>query len=87
MSQLLTGVERALADAVPDHVRESEIAEAERRIAVLSFVREYLVLDEVYRLGEFDLRFADLLPDDPPFDCGCVSASTVRAATALETSV
>ena len=48
----------------PDSVVAGEISRAERRIEVLTFIREYIVADEVYRLGEFDLRFADLLPDE-----------------------
>ena len=48
----------------PDSVFEGEISRAERRIEVLIFIRDYIVVDEVYRLGEFDLRFADLLPDE-----------------------
>jgi hypothetical protein len=48
----------------PDSVLVGEISRAERRIEVLTFIREYIVADEVYRLGEFDLRFADLLPDE-----------------------
>ena len=35
---------------------------------VLTFVREYILADEVCRLGEFDLRFADLLPDDDDWE-------------------
>jgi hypothetical protein len=55
----------------PKAVLESEIGRAERQIEVLAFIRDYIVADEQYRLGEFDLRFADLLPDDDPWDCGC----------------
>ena len=51
---------------------EGEIGRAERQIEALSFIRDYVVADEVYRLGEYDLRFADLLPDEEPWDCGCV---------------
>ena len=53
---------------------ERAVSEAERRIDLLMFIRDYLVANEVYRLGEFDLRFADLLPDDEPFDCECFDA-------------
>lgn len=56
----------------PAHVLESEIGCAERRIEVLAFIRDYIVGDEVYRLGEFDLRFADLLPEEDGWDCGCM---------------
>jgi hypothetical protein len=47
-----------------DRLLEDEIGQARRRIDVLTFIRDYIVADEVYLLGEFDLRFADLLPDD-----------------------
>lgn len=42
------------------------------RVQTLTLIRDHLVLDEVYRLGEYDLRFADLLPDDDWLDCGCL---------------
>jgi hypothetical protein len=48
----------------PDRVLEAEISRAERRIEALTFIRDYVIADEVYLLGEFDLRFADLLPDE-----------------------
>jgi len=51
-----------------DRLLEDEISRAQRRIDVLTFIRDYIVADEVYRLGEFDLRFADLLPDDDGWD-------------------
>ena len=57
----------------PDSVLEGEIGRAERQIEVLTFLRDYIVADEVYRLGEFDLRFADLLPEEEPWDCGCAA--------------
>jgi len=61
--------ECSLADGgAPDSVRAAEIRHAERRINALSFIRDYIVADEVYRLGEFDLRFADLLPDEDDWD-------------------
>jgi hypothetical protein len=47
-----------------DRLLEDEISQARRRIDVLTLIRDYIVADEVYLLGEFDLRFADLLPDD-----------------------
>jgi hypothetical protein len=55
----------------PGRMLENEIGRAERQIETLAFIRDYIVAEEVYRLGEFDLRFADLLPDDDPWDCGC----------------
>lgn len=56
--------DRALERWPSDSAVDGEIRRAERRIDVLTFIRDYIVADEVYRLGEFDLRFADLLPDD-----------------------
>jgi hypothetical protein len=33
--------------------------------AVLEFIRDRIESDEVYRLGEADLRFGELLPEKP----------------------
>lgn len=66
-----------------DRLLEDEISRAQRRIDVLTFIRDYIVADEVYRLGEFDLRFADLLPDDDGWDCEPFGAR--RVAPALRT--
>lgn len=65
----------------PDSMLEGEISRAERQIEVLSFIRDYIVADEVYRLGEFDLRFADLLPEEDPWDCGCVPPGLLPGGT------
>lgn len=68
-------------------VLEDEIGRAERQIEVLTFIRDYIVADEVYRLGEFDLRFADLLPEDDSWDCGCLPpAFTTGGAHPKKTS-
>jgi hypothetical protein len=56
----------------PQQMLENEMTRAERQVELLTFIRDYVVPDEVYRLGEFDLRFADLLPEEDPWDCGCV---------------
>ncbi len=72
MSRQVAHSDRHVDDCTyPPGVLHNEIGRAERQIEVLSFIREYIVADEVYRLGEFDLRFADLLPDEDPWDCGC----------------
>ncbi len=69
MSQLLKTPGRSFEEGrCADRVLEDEIGRAQRRIDVLTFVREYILADEVYRLGEFDLRFADLLPDDDDWE-------------------
>jgi hypothetical protein len=65
----------------PGGMLEGEIGRAERLIEVLSFIRDYVVPDEIYRLGEFDLRFADLLPDDDPWDCGCIPPGALAGGT------
>jgi hypothetical protein len=70
----------------PDHLLESEINRAERQIEVLTFIRDYVVGDETYRLGEFDLRFADLLPDDDSWDCGCFEPERTPRAEAKKSS-
>jgi hypothetical protein len=47
-----------------------EIRWTEQRIDTLTLIRDYVLPDEVYRLTEADLQFADLLPeDDWPCDC------------------
>ncbi len=56
----------------PDGAAAREIEYAHAQIETLTLIRDYVIADEVYRLGEFDLRFADLLPepewmdDEPP---------------------
>jgi hypothetical protein len=73
MSKLLKTAHRDREECpYPDNVLEGEISRAERQIEVLSFIRDYIVADEIYRLGEFDLRFADLLPEDETWDCDCM---------------
>jgi hypothetical protein len=66
---------------IPDAVLQSEIARAERQIEILTFIREYVIADEVYRLGEFDLRFADLLPEDDLWDCDCFPPGLYSGST------
>lgn len=57
---------------LPESVLESEIDNAHDQIETLTLIRDYIVPDEVYRLGEFDLRFADLLPEPDFSQCGCL---------------
>ena len=66
-----------------DRLLEDEISRARRRIDILTFIRDYIIADEVYRLGEFDLRFADLLPEDDGWDAETFGIA--RAAPALDT--
>lgn len=42
---------------------EHEMREHQEQVAVLSLLRDHLIPNEVYRLMENDLRFADLAPD------------------------
>jgi hypothetical protein len=56
------------AENVAESVLEREIDESTDRIEALTLIRDHIVADEVYLLGEFDLRFADLLPDENWFD-------------------
>ena len=63
---------RRLSAADDDSAREAEMRRAQARIELLTFIRDYILADEVYRLGEFDLRFADLLPDDDVWEYGCL---------------
>lgn len=49
--------------ARPDDAVEGAIAASERRIELLALIHEYIVPGETYRLGEGDLRFADLVPE------------------------
>jgi hypothetical protein len=49
------------------------IARAQDEIEVLTLIRDHISADEVYQLGELDLRFADLLPErDDWLDCDCL---------------
>ena len=50
---------------MPEHMCEHEAARHEWRAGVLAFLRDHLDPSEVYRLGEFDLEFAELLPAPP----------------------
>ena len=50
---------------LPDHICENEAERHEWRIEVLEFIRNRIEPLEVYRLGEADLGFAELLPAKP----------------------
>jgi hypothetical protein len=50
---------------LPQHMCEHEADRHEWRAAVLTFLRDHLDLSETYRLTEFDLDFAELLPAQP----------------------
>jgi hypothetical protein len=53
---------------LPDHMCEFEIERHEWRAEVLAFIRDRIAEGEVFRLGEADLAFGEILPEKP----GCV---------------
>jgi len=57
--------QREDALVLPDHICENEADRHEWRAEVLDFLREHLEPMEVYRLGEGDLEFGELLPEEP----------------------
>ena len=58
------------AALVPSEVLESEIERDLRRIDMLTLIRDHVIHDEVYQLGEYDLEFGELVPqDEPDFFC------------------
>ena len=50
---------------LPEHMCENEEERHQWRAEVLTFIREHIEPGEVYRLGETDLLFAELLPEKP----------------------
>jgi hypothetical protein len=52
---------------LPDHMCEHEAERHEWHAEVLAFIRDRVEAAEVYRLGEADLEFAELLPQKPGF--------------------
>jgi hypothetical protein len=50
---------------MPEHICENEAERHEWRVTVLEFIRDRIESAEVYRLGEADLRFGELLPEKP----------------------
>ena len=57
--------ETAEAPLLPEHICENEAASHEWRAERLIFLRDHLDPSEVYRLGEADLEFAELLQEEP----------------------
>jgi len=53
------------APMLPDEMCENEAERHEWRADVLGFMRDHIDSEEVYRLGEADLTFAELLPCAP----------------------
>lgn len=56
---------------LPEGVLENEIDQSQDQIEVLTLIRDHILAEEVYRLGEHDLRFADLLPEENWFHYDC----------------
>ena len=50
---------------LPEQMCENEAERHEWRADVLVFIREHIEGGEIYRLGEADLEFAELLPAKP----------------------
>lgn len=50
---------------MPEHICENEAERHQWRVAVLEFIRDRIESAEVYRLGEADLHFGELLPEKP----------------------
>jgi hypothetical protein len=57
--------EQADVSLCPEHICDNEAARHEWRAEVLSFLRDHIEAAEVYRLGEADLEFGELLPEKP----------------------
>jgi hypothetical protein len=50
---------------LPEHMCENEAERFEWRAEVLEFLRDHIDPSEVYRLGQSDLAFGELLPPKP----------------------
>jgi hypothetical protein len=50
---------------LPEHICENEAERHQWRAAVLDFIRDRVEPAELYRLGEPDLDFGELLPEKP----------------------
>lgn len=50
---------------LPDQICENEVERHEWRVDVLAFIRDHVEPGEVYRLGEADLEFGELLAEKP----------------------
>jgi hypothetical protein len=47
----------------PEHILEHKVQQHREDAAVLTLIRDHLIPNEMYRLSELDLRFADLAPE------------------------
>lgn len=68
----LTDLERGAADALagalaryesPRAVLEKKLREHQERASFLTFVRDHVSADEIYRLDSSDLRMTEILPE------------------------
>lgn len=59
------GAETDDPSLLPEHICENEADQQEWRAEVLTFLRDHLDPSEVYRLGESDVDFGELLPRQP----------------------
>jgi hypothetical protein len=50
---------------LPEHICEYQQERHEWRASVLSYIRDHIEGGEVYRLGESDLAFGEILPEAP----------------------
>jgi hypothetical protein len=76
-----------VAGNVPENVLEREIDQSTDRIEALTLIRDHIVANETYLLGEFDLRFADLLPEEEWFDYPAGETSSVALGEKKEERV
>jgi hypothetical protein len=61
----------------PEHMGEYEMELHEWRARVLGYIRDHIEGGEVYRLGEEDLEFGEILPEKP----GCVEQEEFERET------
>lgn len=55
---------------LPEHMCAYEAERHEWRADILGFIRDHIDASEVYRLGEADLAFGELLAEGPAPDAG-----------------
>ena len=76
------------APLLPEHICENEATNHEWRAERLTFLREHIDPTEVYRLGEMDLEFAELLQTEPemlgPDESGSLEAHARRVCSSPE---
>ena len=63
--QARTPEEQTEESLLPEQMCENEAERHEWRADVLEFIREHVEGGEIYRLGEADLAFAEVLPAKP----------------------